>query len=111
MVRFKRDAGFTLIELLIAMVVLAIILIPVSTLLLDSFQNIVTAGNKNQTLFAIQEELEKKLNSGTAGEVYDISINFPGADPMEINGRVVTIEKNYKRKNEEVTANMKAFLP
>ena len=59
---YFTDMGFTLIEILVAMFVLVTIVVAFTPLLLGSFDQIMGAGEKSDSLFKSQKEMSEKLS-------------------------------------------------
>ena len=81
------ETGFTLVEVLIAMSILMIIITAYTVLFTGSFENIFRAGEKSDSLFLTQAELENFIALRTEGEGQVLDLKFSEEEEYEIWGR------------------------
>jgi prepilin-type N-terminal cleavage/methylation domain-containing protein len=99
----KSQSGFSLVELLVAAVILAIVAAGFIGLYTTGVFGVASAGLRSRNISLTQEELERKINSGTTVED-PLTITFPSDNTtININGEYVVYS------NENVT--IRAFIP
>ncbi len=107
MLAMKGEDGFTLIEVLVALVILVIIVLGMTTFFLNSYRNVILAGKKAVTVYEAQQELEKAIDDPDRSEEGRIE-RVPGYE-LEIFGKIIsgtkiTVEEAYDEKHgREVT--------
>ncbi len=74
--KLKNETGFTLVEVLIAIVILLVIVISFTTLFTSSYRGITSSGDRSETLFQIQQTIERDLQDGSAGSKGNVDIVF-----------------------------------
>ncbi len=72
----KQEKGFTLVEVLIAIVILLIIVISFTTLFTSSFRGIASSGDRSETLFELQQNIERDIEGGSAGSKGLVDLEF-----------------------------------
>ena len=85
----KEQKGFTLVELLIAMSILAIVSIPVSKTLVNSYKNIYGTGQESQELFQHQGDLEILFSEFEIQGTKVIPLTFSNNTTVEVKGDVI----------------------
>lgn len=73
---YDNNNGFTLVEVLVAVIILLIIVISFTTLFTSSFRGIASSGQRSETLFEIQQNIENNIQGGSAGSKGSLDIEF-----------------------------------
>ncbi len=94
-----EEKGFTLVEVLIAIVILLIIVISFTTLFTSSFRGIASSGDRSETLFELQQSIERNIQDGSAGSKGNVDIEF---DNVNIPGEHKTFNQTTSDGKEVV---------
>ncbi len=106
----NEQSGFSLVELLVAMVIFMIIVIAFTALFTNSYTGIFRAGDKSESMFVAQADMDKAIYRGNEGDEMNLKIPFIGAPDIEANnnpGRLIEIEYEYQGGNSTI----RYFLP
>ncbi len=79
-----NEKGFTLVEVLIAVFILLIIVIAFTTLFTSSFRGITSSGSRSETLFSLQEDIERNIDDAGAEFIGNVNIEFTDGDGVLI---------------------------
>jgi len=106
---FGPQHGFTLIELLVALLILTLVIFAVTPLLVGSIQRIQYAGDKTESLYEGQSELEVNIAERQTVDGNELIFTFPENSDVEIRvpGGMVDVEKT----KGEATAWLSGFVP
>jgi len=87
----NNRAGFTMVEMLLALLILAVTLVPLITMLTDGFAGIVRAGRTSSDLYQTQKLVEEAIYLGTTSST-PLTITFTDASTIQIPGVIREIQ-------------------
>ncbi len=99
---YTNQSGFSLVELLIAMVVLVIAVTAFTGMLTSGMSGIARAGEKSTHMYLSQEELEKKISTGTTVGTL-LTVTFKDLSSIAIPGETVEFSNG--------NVSISAFIP
>lgn len=110
----NNKKGFTLIEIVVAMAILFLISIGFISLFSFSVGAIFGAGDKSEKIFDAQGRVDNAIEvddpssiEGVTSEDKNITIDFPDADDLVVEGEKLVIEYEYNDHISHITY----FLP
>ena len=74
--RNNNRAGFTMVEMLVALLILAITLVPLINMLTDGFAGIVRAGRTSSDLYEVQKLVEEAIYLGSPTSSTWLTVTF-----------------------------------
>lgn len=99
----KSRDGFTLVEVLVAAAVLLIVVLGISTLLMQGYRAMGSAGKKSENLHRAQEEMETAITDPGFGADYEDAEIDRKSHEIEVfgqtvQGTLVTVKRTYAGK-------------
>lgn len=118
--KYLTNKGFALIELLISLVILAIIVVPLTTLLTSSFSGVFSAGDRSTSQYKAQDAMENSISGNsvsypdtniTTNTIDNFIITFDGT-PLTLSVEEVNVSVYYTDSygNDRETT-LKSFVP
>ncbi len=96
--------GFTLIEVVVAMSIIMIVIFAYTMLFTNSYEYIFKAGEKSESLFSAQQNIEYLVALREEGAGQTVELKFSGQDPIEVLGRKQEVGSLITFVSEETTA-------